>query len=234
MSKETYLPINPEKKYAPEFRFTNPETNLFLTGVSLSGKSSIATFVSSSIEDCTHQSMDIIRLVAKRFDERKPIQERNPFLTYGSCDSYFFVGDGSYSPKSLVEGYNRYSQAVFSALTELLPGLDKQGESNLLLDGVQLTPLLVAPYLTGDNKLIIVTSSEDQLLKNRGKKYGDNLELINRYSLDRLLLIQEEILKQSIMLPPDKVMYVSNTGAVDQAVASINTSLLENGTLQVI
>ena len=196
MNHEDYRRKSPGIKYAPKVRFANPDATRFLTGVSLSGKSSIAAYLSTSVEDCARQSMDIIRLVAKRFDDRKPENEKNPFLTAGSCDSYFFVGDGSYSPDSLVEGYNRYSDAVFSALTELLPGLDKQGEDSLLLEGVQLTPSLVSPYLTGENRLIVVTSTEEQLLKNMSKRYGFAKQMINRYSIDILCLLQHAILNQ--------------------------------------
>ena len=136
-----------ERRVVPEFRFNSPDTSIFLTGVPLSGKSTIAPIISSSIEGCLTQSMDIIRLIAQRMDEAKPVAKRNPFVRFGSCDSYLFVGDGSYSEQSLVEGYNSYSSAVFSVLGDIVPKMEVQGVQNVLFEGVQLAPSLVAPYL---------------------------------------------------------------------------------------
>lgn len=62
----------------PKYSFVNPNTLLFLTGVPLSGKSSIAPLVASAIEDCTVQNMDIIRILAQERELQKPENKRNP------------------------------------------------------------------------------------------------------------------------------------------------------------
>ena len=223
---------NAEYGRRPEFTFTNPNTLLFLTGAPLSGKSTIAPIIASSIEGCAQQSMDIIRLMAQETEAYKPENERNPFVQYGSCDSYVFVGDGSYSPENLVGGFNAYSEAVTSLLTRIIPKLETQGVRNVLFEGVQLTPRILAPYLVDSNRLIIVTSSEEQLLKNRDKLFGEDHKLLDRYSIDRLLLLQDEILRQSKDVPSDKILCVDNTQDYDTTVSSIISLLLSGGVIQ--
>jgi len=178
--------------------------------------------------------MDIIRLFAQQMEAFKPVSERNPFVQYGSCDSYALVGDGSYSPESLVEGFNAYSEAVSSLLAGIIPRLETQGVRNMLFEGVQLTPSLVAPYLVGDNRLIIITSSEPQLRSNIDKLFGENQELKERYSIERLLLLQAEILRQSREISPDRLLQVDNTEKVSTAVSTITGLLLINNVIQPI
>ena len=200
----------PEIIRGPEYRFTKQGTLIFVTGAPLSGKSTIAPLVVSSIESCTLQPMDIIRLVTQEIESHKPEKERSPFVNYGSCDSYVAIGDGSYSPRSLILGFNAYSEIVSSPLRDIIPKLGVQGVQNVLFEGVQLTPSIVAPYLNGNSKLIIVTSNAQKLESNRRKMFGDDTELIERYSTDRLLLLQEEILKQSREIPEGKVININN------------------------
>lgn len=215
----------------PEYSFTNPNTILFLTGVPLSGKSSITPLVASTIEDCTMQNMDIIRLLAQEREMQKPENERNPFVRYGSCDSYLFVGDGSYSPTSLLTGFNSYAQAVSSLLTDIVPKLEAQGAQKVLFEGVQLTPQIVAPFLGGDNKLIIITSNEAKLSSNREKRFGRDTELLERYSLDRLLLLQEEIIRQGKVVSPGKIFFVENTTDYVDTVVNIIRLLIAEGVI---
>ncbi len=218
----------------PEYRFTKQGTLIFVTGVPLSGKSTIAPPITSSIEGCTLQPMDIIRLVAQEIESHKPKVKRNPFVNYGSCDSYVAIGDGSYSPQSLIAGFNAYSEIVCSPLYNIIPKLEVQGAQNVLFEGVQLTPSIVAPYLSDNNRLIIVTSDAQKLESNRRKMFGDNAELIERYSTDKLLLLQEEILRQSREIPEGKVAYIDNTGDYRNTIANtlqflINTGVIEPG-----
>lgn len=196
----------------PEYSFVNPNTSLFLTGTPLSGKSTIAPLVASSIEGCTVQSMDIIRLLVQQMELQRPEVERNPFVRYGACDSFLFVGDGSYTPRSLIIGFNSYAQAVGSLLDRIVPKLEAQGAQKVLFEGVQITPQIAAPFLTDGNKLIIVTSEATKLRSNRDKRYGQDAELVKRYSVDRLLLLQEEIVRQGQELPPDKRFFIHDTG----------------------
>lgn len=218
----------PEHINKPEYRFVIPNTLIFIAGVPLSGKSTIAPLVASAIEGCATQSMDIIRLVAQAIDRNKPENQRNPFVKYGSCDSYMLVGDGSYSPERLIEGYNKYSEAVSSVLTEIIPKLELQGERNVLFEGVQLTPSLVSPYLTDSNKLIVVTSNASQISSIRDAVFAGNQELINKYSTEKILLLQEEILRQSREIPAKKIFYVDNTGKFTNSVTKIIQFLLDS------
>ncbi|MBI2195481.1 MAG: hypothetical protein HYU48_00335 [Candidatus Levybacteria bacterium] len=212
----------------PEYSFTKQGTLVFITGAPLSGKSTISPLVAATIKSCALQNMDIIRLIAQEIDRNKPKSQRNPFVTYGSCDSYVFIGDGSYSPEHLIEGFNGYSEAVSSVLTGIIPKLELQGERNVLFEGVQLIPSFVSPYLTNNNKLIVIRSDASQINLNRHGMFAGNQELIDRYSTERILLLQEEILRQSRTIPQDKVFYVDNTGDYTDTVIKIIQFLLNS------
>lgn len=231
MNKTEWL-IQPETIRSPEFRFKEQGTLIFISGVPLSGKSTIAPLVASSIEACALQSMDIIRLVVQEIESYKPKRKRNQFVNYGSCDSYVIIGDGSYSPQSLILGFNAYSEIVCSPLRNIIPKLEVQGVQNVLFEGVQLTPSIIAPYLNGNNKLIIVTSSVHKLESNRRKMFGDNTELIERYSTDKLLLLQERLIRQSKQVPQDKLFCVDNTGDFRYSVAQILQFMCETGVIE--
>lgn len=195
------------------FRFSKPNTLLFITGVPLSGKSTIAPLITPLIDGCSLQNMDIIRLVAGQMEELKPEAERNPFLNLGSCDAYTIVGDGTFTQEHLVTGFNSYSKAVCSVLNNILPKLEVQGAKDVIFEGVQLTPSLVAPHLKGNSKLIIVTSNEEKLRANANKLFANEEWLLERYSPDKLLLLQDEILRQAQEIPDDKLLIVDNSEA---------------------
>lgn len=221
-----------ENLHRPEYKFVSPNVLLFLTGVPLSGKSTISPLIASAIEGCALQNMDIIRLVAQEIEKTKPESERNPFVNAGSCDSYELIGDGSYSSANLVKGFNAYSEAIVSVLTRLTPRLELQGVRDMLFEGTQLTPSLIAPYLVANNKLIILSTSEDQLTLNRAKLFGDDPQLLERYSIEKLLLLQEEIIRQSKQLPKDKFIVVSNTDDYLKTVKEILKFLLSSGIIK--
>jgi len=119
-----------------EYKFVKHNSHIYVTGAPITGKSTISSLVSSSIADCTWQNMDIIRLTAQMVEEQKPENERNPFVYFGSCDAYTTVGDGVFSPESLIEGFINYSEVVSSSLKFILPKLETQGASDVLFDGV--------------------------------------------------------------------------------------------------
>lgn len=215
----------------PEYSFVNPNTLLFLTGTPLSGKSTIAPLVASHVEGCTVQNMDIIRPLAQEMEMRKPEGERNPFVRYGSCDSYVLVDDGSYSPQNLISGFNSYARAISALLTRIVPRLEAQGAQSVLFEGVQLTPQIVSPFLTDDSKLIIITSNEAKLSANRDKKFGQDTELLERYSLERLLLLQEEIIGQGREIVPNKTFFVDNSTDYPDSVMRIIRLLLAEGVI---
>lgn len=212
--------------------FVNPKSLLFLTGAPLSGKSTIAPMISSSIEGCGQQSMDIVRLMAQELERLKPEPERNPFVQFGSCDSYSLIGNGSYSPESLVAGFNSYSEAVFSVLKIILPKLELQGVQNLLFEGVQLTPRQVEPYLVEGSKLIVVVSDSTRLEANRNKMFGNDEQMTKRYSTEKLLLIQDEILAQATKLAPENLIIINNTGSIGDSASAVINNLIRLNTLR--
>lgn len=209
-----------------EFLFRKSESSIFLTGVPLSGKSTIAPLVAAQIEGCETQSMDVFRLFANAFEDLKPEADQNRFVRYGSCDSYLHIGNGEYSPDRLVEGFRKYALGVSSLLKIVYPSLEAQGARNLLFEGVQLTPEAVKDYLFGDNKLILVRAEVQRLRENRRKLYGDDQQMGERYSDERLLLIQDEIIRQSDQLSPNSYVIVDNTTDYTKVVEEITHFLL--------
>ena len=195
---------------SPDYKFIDPSTLLFLTGVPLSGKSTIAPLLTASISSCVLQPMDIIRLAAQEVENTKPIKERNPFVFLGSCDGYTAIGDGTYSDETLIKGFNAYSNAICALIVNMIPKLEVQGAQNVLFEGVQLTPSIVKPHLKKNNKLVVVTSTEKQLESNRNKLFGENSGLNERYSIKKLMLLQDEILRQSAILPNNQLLVINN------------------------
>jgi 2-phosphoglycerate kinase len=219
----------------PSYKFTNPNTLLFLTGVALAGKSTIAPLISSSIEGCALQSMDILRILAKTIENYKPKEIRTAFLSRGSLDSYELLGDGSYSPESLIKSFNLYSQAVSSLLHIIIPELESRGERNMLFEGVQLTPSIVKPYLMKNNIQIILHASKERLQKNKTTFCSKDQNVKESwYPIDRLLLLQEEIVTQSKKLPQNSVHIVENVGSETDTAQAIINYLLENNIIKKI
>lgn len=208
--------------HGPAYEFSKPGTLLFMDGSPLCGKSTVAPLVAANIAGCALQNMDIIRLAAQEVDAQGPGGETDPVLNFGSCDSYQAIGDGSYSPESLIEGYRRNSEAICRLMHKIVPGLEAQGAADVFFEGVQLLPDIVAPYLSASNKLLVMTSSGDGFDRNREKLFGrEATDLHERYSTDRLLLIQGELLRQSAGLPPDQVFRVDNSHDFVAAASSI-------------
>ncbi len=204
-----------------EYAFVRQGTLIFLTGTPLSGKSTVARLLSSLIEDCFLQQMDVLRLVAQDVESQKPESERNPFVNYGSCDSYLAISNGTYTPESLIAGFNAYAEAVSYYLGIIIPRLEAQNTHNLLFEGVQLTPSVVRQYLTDNNRLVMLTSDAPTLGANRTNTFGNNAHLTDRYSTERLLQLQEELVRQGREIPEGKIAYVNNTGSYETAVRQI-------------
>lgn len=215
-----------------EFKFSRPNSRIFFTGVALSGKSTISPKVAARIDGCTLQNMDILRLTAQIVESQKPEGSRNPFVFLGSCDAYTAVGNGTFTPESLVSGFNNYAEAVSSQLEWILPSLEAQGARDVAFEGVQLTPNIVKRHQNDTTRLIIVTSTEQQLRENAVKMFGDETDLLERYSPEKLLLLQNEILKQADQFPKDKLLIIDNTDTVSKAVSSATGFLFESGLIE--
>jgi 2-phosphoglycerate kinase len=199
-----------ERNIGTHYKFATEGTLIFVAGAPLSGKSMIAPHIVSAVEGCSLLPMDVMRLVVQQRENQRDGKVVPSIANYGSCDSYLAIGDGSYSPKNLISGFNAYSKLVFSPLKEIIPKLEVQGAQNILFEGVQLTPSLVRRYLVKKNKLIILTSDAQKLERNRNKRYGGQRRLTERYSTEKLLLLQREILRQAAKLPKSKVIYAPN------------------------
>lgn len=233
MNRQKETPTAKEWICEPSFRFKQRNTILFVTGAPLVGKSTITPLVTAAIDDCGLQNMDILRLTAQQIEVAKPEDKRNPFVNYGSCDSYSLIGDGRYSPESLLEGFSQYAQVVSSGLDYILPKLEVQGAQNVLFEGVQLMPKLVGEYLQDNNRLVIVKSDRKRLNKNR-KKIFNNDELLKRYAADRLLLLQDELLRQARGFLGEKVFVVDNSGDYIESVRVILEYLLGENIIEEI
>lgn len=203
-----------------------------MTGTPLSGKTTLAPFIVSLIEGCTLQSMDVIRLIAQEMENRKPKARQNLFVRYGSCDSYRIIGNGSYSRVNLLEGFNSYAEAVSSILRFIIPKLEVQGAHNVLFEGVQLIPRAVKRYLKNNNKLVILTADAHILEANRKKIFKDDPKLIKRYSTDKLLFLQDEIIAQGKKIKKDEIFFVENTNNCASAVKKIIRLLLRSGVIE--
>jgi hypothetical protein len=173
--------------------------------------------------------MDILRLTAQMVEEQKPIELRSPFVNYGSCDSYKAIGDGSFTPESLIEGFRRYSEIVSDSLSFILPKLEAQGAKDVLFDGVQTTPDIVKRHMNDSTILIVLTSSESRLRKNATKMFGEEQWLLDRYSPDKLMLLQNEILRQTNDFLKDKLLIVDNSGELSDSAYKIMDHLLFRG-----
>ena len=194
-----------------KYKFLEPNTVLFLTGIPLSGKSTVTPLVAAAIEGCAVQSMDIFRLFAQELENRKPKKERNPYVLFGSCDSFRHIGNGKYTPENLIIGFNNYAKVVSSLLPIVLPNLESQGVRDMIFEGVQLTPNIVKPYLKNNNKLIVLTTDKKRIGLNRDKIFGNDEVLLERYADERLGLLQNEILTQAKSLPQEKVLVIDNS-----------------------
>lgn len=215
-----------------EYKFAKNNSRIFITGVPLSGKSTISPLIARNISDCTWQNMDILRLTAQMVEEQKPIELRSPFVNYGSCDSYKAIGDGSFSAESLIEGFKRYSEIVSDSLSFILPKLEAQGAKDVLFDGVQTTPDIVKRHMNDSTILIVLTSSESRLRKNATKMFGEEQWLLERYSPDKLMLLQGEILRQTKDFPKDKLLIVDNSGKISGSSHKIMDFLLFSGMIE--
>lgn len=220
-------------KGLPKYNFTCSNTLVFFTGAPISGKSTLSPLITVSINNCVMQPMDVIRLLSQEFELLKPKTQQNPFVFFGSTDAYTQIGDGSYSPESLIKGFREYSMAVTKPLFSLFAKLNPEDIENMVIEGVQLMPELVAPFLKrGVNKLIVLTSTEEQFKLNRQKVFGNDQKLHKKYSTDKLMHIQNELVRQANYLPKDKVLLVENVGNYQDTASNIIQFLINSGTIK--
>lgn len=211
---------------AKKYKFAHPHNVLFITGAPLSGKSTIAPLINSRLNNCVIQHMDVIRLLSQEVELQKPEEERNNYVFYGSTDAYKLVGDGIYSPEKLVKGYRLYSIGIASLLFSVFNKLNPEDIDNMTVEGVQLMPELVAPYLKRDGySLVVLTADEDQFNYNRDKDFTDP-EVKKKYSNDKVILVQNEILRQIKGLSDNKVIVTQNKGRPVDVVRKILKKLV--------
>lgn len=216
----------------PKYSFVKSNTLIFFCGTPISGKSTLAPHLTASIENCIMQSMDVIRLLSQEFELTKPKAQQNPFVFFGSTDAYTQIGDGSYSSASLIQGFKNYSIAVSQLLFFVFARLNPEDIENMVIEGVQLLPEIVAPFLKGNNRLVILTTTERQIALNRQSVFGDDLELHVKYSTDKLMLIQNEFKRQAENLPKDKVFIAKNIGNYEDTIRNILQFLTNYGSIK--
>lgn len=197
-------------------KLTQNKSIIFIGGAPLTGKTTIGTEVAARIDGLTLLPMDIVRIFSQILEKQKPKSTQNKFVNYGSCDSYIIVNDGKRTNQNIIDGYKMYSQAVFEPLKEIISKLEVQGCEHLVIEGVQLTPKLVAPYLGKNAKLIIITASNNRLASNKNKIFGSDKVLNSRYSNNNLTLIQSTLLEQTNSLNPNNYLVIQNTGTITE------------------
>ena len=216
-----------------KYSFVYPNTLIFFTGAPVSGKSTLTPLLTASIENCVMQPMDVVRLLSQEFELLKPKPQQNPFVFYGSTDAYTQIGNGSYSSDSLIRGFKEYSMAVTQLLFSLFAKLNPEDIENMIIEGVQLMPEIVAPFLNrSGNKLIVLTSTEEQIALNRQKVFGDNQRLHEKYSTDKLMLIQNELVDQSKKISKNKALVTQNIGSYEDTIQIILQFLVNSGSIK--
>lgn len=213
----------------PKYEFSNTGSLVFVTGAPMSGKSTVSPLISSAIENCSSQNMDVFRLLMGREDEGLPAEQRNPVLQYGSCDSYLAVGSGEYSEESLIEGFCRNSAAICAPLEYVIPKLEVQGAQNMLFEGVQLLPSIVSRYMRSNpnSRYLVITSSGDAYDERRDAMFrGADYEFGRKYTRERLQAIEGHIIEESGQLPEGTVYVLDNSEASAAEVASLALDFL--------
>ena len=193
-----------------EYRFIEPGSVVFLTGTPLSGKSTIAPIVSMQIENCAMQHMDVIRLLSQQIELIKPEGQRNNLVMFGSTDAYTQIGDGTYSDAALIEGYKQYSKAVTKHFFAVLNQLNPEDISNMFIEGVQLLPEIVAPYLQSHPGLLIILTSNNNTLQTRVEERYIDPTVQSKYRPKMLQLIQDTLLDQSKIISQKNLLVIKN------------------------
>lgn len=204
-----------------QYKFNTGGTIIFLCGAPLVGKSSVASQLVSKIQDCSLQSMDIVRLFAQEYENLKPKSEQNDFVQLGSCDSYKLIGDGKYSPETLIEGYKKYAASICSHLSFIISRLEVQGAHNVIFEGVQLLPECIVQYLKGNNVFIELIGTKANFERNKNALFGRDQNLQKRYETEKLLVIQEEISKQRKRFNDKMSFVITMNSSIEQVVNDI-------------
>jgi 2-phosphoglycerate kinase len=214
-----------------QYVFSKPHNVIFITGAALSGKTTLAPMITKNIDNCVVQHMDIVRLLSQDVERRKPKKEQTEFVFYGSADSYELVGDGSYSKENLIKGFRIYSQKVSEMLFNIFPKLNPEDVENIIFEGVQLMPELVAPFLDKPGyKLIVLTTTEKQFEINREKTFKDH-PAGNLYTNEILMTIQGEIVRQAKKITSPQVHIIEPKASLNEAVADALGFLIKSDTI---
>lgn len=211
-----------------KYKFTKPNAIIFIAGASLSGKTTLAPLVSSKIENCIVQHMDVIRMLSEDLTLHDGKVVENNLVSTGSADAYTQIGDGSYSEKNLIEGYRLYSQIVTKYFLPVISKLNTEDMDNMVLEGVQLMPELLIDILSNKNTYLFVLTADEEHYKKSVKNRYNTDKLRIRYSSDRLKLIEKELVRQTNGLPTKNFMIIHTSKVVKKSVDKILQCLLEN------
>lgn len=203
------------------YSYILPHNVLFLTGAPLCGKSTIASILNACIVDSAIQHMDLIRLLSENMENKKPINKRNKFVGLSSVDAYKEIGNSEYSTDNLILGYKLYSEAVSQLILSVLDKLNPEDIDHLIMEGAQLLPELTAPYLSRPGYgIIVLKTTEEQFNIHRENVFSEQ-NLRDKYSNEKVISIQNELIKQAEKINSKKVFIVENNGTPETVVLKI-------------
>ncbi len=210
-----------------KYKFTAQNTIIFIAGAPSSGKTILAPLVSFEIENCIVQHMDIIRMLSEHLTLQNGRLKENKLVSSSSVDAYTQIGDGSYSPKNLIEGYKLYSQIITKHFLPVIAKLNPEDVNNMILEGVQLMPELLKDILSQTNTyLFVLTANKEHYKKNAKCRFVTD-ELRTKYSPKKLKLIEVELVSQANALPTNNYTIIPNSKMVQNTVNKVLQCLLE-------
>ncbi|OGE31902.1 hypothetical protein A2631_02130 [Candidatus Daviesbacteria bacterium RIFCSPHIGHO2_01_FULL_44_29] len=215
-----------------KYKFTNKGSVLFIAGAPLSGKSTITSLLAQQIEDSCIQHMDIIRLISQQIESLKPRSARNELVYLGSTDAYKKIGTGEYSKENLIAGYRLYSDGVVQHFLPILDKLNDQDVSTLIIEGVQILPSLIEKYTNLQNFYYVLITASPDGYKIHLDKLFKSLYLKNKYSVSKLIAIQEYLIKEVELLPESKKTIIKNEKDLGFVVSAILQKLKDRNFIE--
>jgi len=103
---------------------------------------------------------------------------------------------------------------------------------DVVFEGVQLIPDIVQEHLNKNSRLILITSTEKRLSENAKRMFGEEKWLLDRYSPEKLLLLQNELIRQTKTFPKDQLIIIDNSGEILDSAIEIMNYLLTSGEIE--